>query len=207
MVDTKFENRDNFVINDNYEDEELRELDREDYHDDQPGIFRKKYLNPFTIGAAGLVIIVILIAIFVSGPKDTVAGRQLQSLEAKILQLEKKLASIGAMDQALDRLGEQEEKLNLITEKFSRFNSTVTTQIDQIIKELGALHQKSSQAPQPVKKNQQKTTPKFHQVRAKETLWGISRQYGLTVDQLRSYNKMSSKATIQPGQKLKLTPN
>ena len=207
MVDQKFESRDNFVINDSYEDEELKELDREDFYDNHQGIMRKKYLNPFTIGAAGLIVIVILIAIFLSGPENTIDSKQLQSLEAKIQQLEKKLASVGVMDQALDRLGEQEEKLNLITEKFSRFNSTVATQIDQIIKELGALHQKSSQPPQPAKNNQQKTTPKFHQVRAKETLWGISRQYGLTLDQLRSYNNMSSKATIQPGQKLKLTPN
>ncbi len=207
MVDPKFKNRDNFVINDNHDDEEVRELDREDYYDDHSGIFRKKYLNPFTIGAVGLIIIVILLMIFLSGPKDTVASRQLKSLELKIQQLEKKLASIGAMDQALKRLDKQEEKLDLISERFGRFNSTVTTQIDQIIKELGALHQKSSQTPQPLNADQQKTTPKFHQVRPKETLWGISRQYGLTLDQLRSYNNMSSRATIQPGQKLKLTPN
>ena len=33
MVDSKFENHDNFVINDKYDDEEVRELDREDYYD------------------------------------------------------------------------------------------------------------------------------------------------------------------------------
>ena len=207
MVDSKIENRDNFVINDSYHDQEAKELDREDYYDDHSGIFRNKYINPYTIGAAGLIIIVILVVTFLSGSKDTVDSKQLKSLEAKIQQLEKKLASIGVMDQALDQIAKQEEKLNRISERFGRFNSTVTTQIDQIIKELGALHQKSSQAPQPVKTNQKKTTPKFHQVRAKETLWGISRQYGLTLDQLRSYNNMDSNATIKPGQKLKLTPN
>ena len=207
MVEQKFENHENFVINGKYDDEEARELDREDYYDDYSGISRKKYLNPFTIGGVGLIVIVILLVVFLSGPKDAVDGGQLQSLESRIQQLEKRLASLGVMDQALDKLGEQEKKLNLISERFDRFNSTVTTQIDQIIKELGTLHQKSSQAPQTAKSNQKNTTPKFHQVRPKETLWGISRQYGLTLDQLRSYNKMDSKATLQPGQKLKLTPN
>ena len=207
MVEQKFENHENFVINDKYDDEEVRELNREDYYDDHSDIFRKKYLNPLTIGGVGLIILVVLLVIFLSGPEDVVDSRQLQSLETKIQQLEKKLASIGVMDQALDRLGKQEQKLNLISERFDRFNSTVTTQIDQIIKELGALHQKSSQAPQPVKTDQKETKPKFHQVGPKETLWGISRQYGLTLDQLRSYNNIGRKATIQPGQRLKLTPN
>ena len=207
MVDPKFENPDTFVINGKYDDEEIQELNREDYYDDHSGNFRKKYINPFTIGGVGLIIIVILLVIFLSAPKDVVDSRQLQSLETKIQQLEKKLASIGVMDQALDRLGKQEQKLNLINERFDRFNSTVTTQIDQIIKELGVLHQKSSQAPQPVKTDQKEIKPKFHLVRSEETLWGISRQYDLTLDQLRSYNNIGSKATIQPGQRLKLTPN
>ena len=207
MVDSKFENHDNFVINDKYDDEEVRELDREDYYDDHSGIFRKKYLNPFTIGGAGLIAIIILLVIFLSSPNDAVDGKQLQSLEAKIQQLEKKLASIGPMDQSPGRLGRLEQKLSLISERFDGFNSTVTTQIDQIIKELGALHQKSSPTPKSVKTYQKGTKPKFHQVRSKDTLWGISRQYGLTLDQLRSYNNMGAKATLQPGQRLKLTPN
>ncbi|MBW2450048.1 MAG: LysM peptidoglycan-binding domain-containing protein [Deltaproteobacteria bacterium] len=207
MVDPKFESRDNFVINNKYDDEEVQELNREDYYDDHAGMFRKKYLTPVTIGSVGIIVIVILFVIFLSGPKDVVDSRQLQSLETKIQQLEKKLASIGVIDQALDRLGKQEEKLNLIGERFDRFNSTVTTQIDQIIKELGVLHQKSSQTPQPVKIDQKETTPNFHLVRPEETLWGISRRYGLTLDQLRSYNNIGAEATIQPGQRLKLTPN
>jgi LysM repeat protein len=207
MVDPKFENHDNFVINDKYDNEEEGELNREDYYDDHSGIFLKKYLNPFTIGGVGLIIIVILIVSFLSGPNDAVDSRQLQSLDAKIQQMEKKLASFGSMDQALDRLGQLEKKLSQISERFDRLNSTVTTQIDQIIKELGMLHQKSTQTPQPVKTVQKETKPNFHQVRPKETLWGISRRYGLTLEQLRSYNKMGPNATLQPGQKLKLTPN
>ena len=208
MVDPKFENHDNFVINDKYDDEDIQELNREDYYDDHSGIFRNKYLNPFTIGGVGLVAIVVLLVILLSGPEDAVDSRQLQTLEVKIQQLEKRLASMGAMNQAFDRLGELEQKLSLISERYDRFNGTVTTQIDQIIKELGLLHQKkSSQALQPVKTDQKQTISKFHQVRAKETLWSISRQYGLTLDQLRSYNNIGPKATIQPGQRIKLTPN
>ena len=207
MVDQRFENHDNFVINDKYDDEDMLELNREDYYEDHSGIFRNKYINPFTIGGVALVVIVVFLVVLISGPKDAVDARQLQSLEAKIQQLEKKLASTGAMDQALDRLGDLEKKFSLISERSDQFIGTVTTQIDQIIKELGALHRKSSQALQPAKADQKKTMSKFHQVRSKETLWAISRRYGLTLDQLRSYNNIGPKEAIQPGQKLKLTPN
>lgn len=207
MVDPKFETHDNFVINDKYDDEDIQELNREDYYDDHSGIFRNKYLNPFTIGGVGLFVIVVLLLIFLSGPEDAIDSRQLQSLEVKIQQLEKKMASMGAMNQAFDRLDELEQKMSLISERYDRFNGTVTTQIDQIIKELGLLHQKSSKALKPVKTDQKQIKSKFHQVRAKETLWSISRQYGLTLDQLRSYNNIGPKATIQPGQRLKLTQN
>ena len=61
MVDQKFENRDNFVINDNYDDQEARELDREDYYDDHSGIFRKKYFSkvpsPFLLSFNALVVL------------------------------------------------------------------------------------------------------------------------------------------------------
>jgi len=215
MVDPKFDKQENFVINEKYNDEELQELDREDYYDDHSGILRKKYITPFAVGGIGLVIIVILFIVLLTGPKDTVDSKQLQSLETKLQQLEEKLAPIAGMDQTLDQLGKQEEKLNSISERFDSFNSTVSTQIDQIIKELGALHEKSSLSPTPqtqvTKKpaitGQQETKPEFHLVRPKDTLWGISRQYGLSLDQLRSYNKLGPKGTIRPGQKLKLTPN
>lgn len=44
----------------------------------------------------------------------------------------------------------------------------------------------------------------YHTVRSGETLWGISRRYGLTVEELRNLNNLSPKVTIYPDQKLLL---
>jgi len=46
-----------------------------------------------------------------------------------------------------------------------------------------------------------------HEVSAGETLYSISRRYGLTVDQLRAYNNIGQDAAIRPGQRLRLTAN
>ena len=46
--------------------------------------------------------------------------------------------------------------------------------------------------------------PSQHSVKSGETLFGIARQYGVTVPALREANDMDGGATIQPGQKLRI---
>ena len=43
---------------------------------------------------------------------------------------------------------------------------------------------------------------RYHTVRSGETLWGISRRYGLTVEEFRSLNNFSPGGTIYPDQRL-----
>jgi LysM repeat protein len=51
-----------------------------------------------------------------------------------------------------------------------------------------------------------KVQPKIHKIQSGESLYSISRRYGLTVQQLRDYNNLEPKAKISPGQELKLIP-
>ena len=46
----------------------------------------------------------------------------------------------------------------------------------------------------------------MHTVKQGDTLYRISRRYQLSVDQLRKYNKLGTKAAIYPGQQLYVTP-
>jgi LysM repeat protein len=220
MVDPKNGSREDFIINEHYAAEEAADLDREDYYERSSEVFRKKSIMPFVIGGLGLVVLVVMFVIILSRPKNIVDQEYLQSLETRMQQLEKKLATIGVIDKTIERLGRQEQALDRLDKKTDRFKSTVKTQIDQIIKELGALHQKLSKisanpAPQPktvdkkqpVASKKAESTTKFHQVQTGETLYGISRRYGLSVDQLRTYNNLAANAAIYPGQKLKVSPN
>lgn len=43
-----------------------------------------------------------------------------------------------------------------------------------------------------------------HRVRSGESLWSISRRYGMTVPQLARMNNLSAKAVLQPGQRLQV---
>ena len=213
MVDSPKDTREDFVISHGADEEEDGDLGREDYYSRPTGVLQNKSNLPYIIGGVGLVIIVILFVIVLSGPSDGVKLEQLQALETKIEQLEKRMATMGVMDQALERIDNSEKEQGLIMERVDRFEGIVTTQIDQIIKELGVLHQKTgsspapkTQAPKPVVKTGTEKKTKFHEVSAGETLYSISRRYGLTVDQLREYNNIGKGAAIRPGQKLKLSP-
>ena len=213
MVDSPKDNREDFVISEDDDTEGEENLGRQDYYDDRTGLFQNKLNRTFIIGGIGLVIIVILLVMVLTGPYDEVDRQQLQALEDRIQQLEKRITTTGVMDEALGRIDNNEKELSLIMERVDRFEGTVTTQIDQIIKELGKLHQKAGtkpaakvKTPPPAAKSTPEKQTRVHEVRTGETLYSISRRYGLTVDQLRTFNGLGKDTAIRPGQKLKLGP-
>ena len=213
MVEGSKKNHEDFVISKDDDTDEQEDLGQEDYYDSQTSLLQSKSNLPYIIGGIGLVIIAILLFMVLSGPSDGKNSKQLQALEERIQRLEQKLATVSVIDQALDRIDNNEKEINLFLERVDRFEGTVTTQIDQIIKELGVLHQKTDSVPapkakanQPVAKSTETKKINVHEVKAGETLYSISRRYSLTVDQLRTYNNIGQNAAIQPGQKLKLSP-
>ena len=64
----------------------------------------------------------------------------------------------------------------------------------------------SAKTSPPLQKEQKDIKSKIHKVQSGDTLYQISRQYGLSIEQLRDYNKLESNAKIYPGQEIKLTP-
>ena len=58
----------------------------------------------------------------------------------------------------------------------------------------------------PTEEAKPKSTADFHEVEPGESLWGISRKYNLTVEELRSWNGLTAESTINAGQKLLIKP-
>ena len=67
--------------------------------------------------------------------------------------------------------------------------------------EAAAKTEAAASAPAPKKE----VKAKIHTVKPGETLYRISHRYNLSVEQLRQYNGLDQKASIYPGQKLKLS--
>jgi LysM repeat protein len=62
------------------------------------------------------------------------------------------------------------------------------------------------QKPAAPAKAEKETKAKVHVVQKGETIYGISRKYGIPADQLMKLNKLGPKDPIKPGQELVLGP-
>jgi LysM repeat protein len=182
--------------------------------DEAPGGHdRKPSMLPAIITGVGFLVLIILAIAILSRTQDLAENEQLKALEFRIEQLENRLAGAGNTDLQSSELSNAEKQFALLTERLDRIEASVNSKIDQMIAALKnrkqtAVEQSAPAAKtsQPPEKQNTATKPKTHKVQAGETLFRIGQRYGLTVTQLREYNKLGANAKIYPGQEIKLAP-
>jgi len=157
-----------------------------------PNISRKLQIVFVSIGAALIVMIALAIMFLPSGRIDEVEN-QVRLLEAKLKQAENKLIRLEKID---EKLADIDEKLRFL---FSQYKQV------EILKQRPE-RLEGSVTPSTDKTPDKKTKARYHQVKAGETLFGISNRYGLKVDELRRLNNLAPGAVIHPGQKLVVGP-
>jgi LysM repeat protein len=182
----------------------------------------KRSLKPVLIAAAGLLIAVIFVLMFLSGSPKSSEKEQVKSHEARLRSIEEKLAKLEWLDTGLARLDRKEKEIASLSERMLQLESALNLKVDQLSKQMAKPQatkqpepspskaesapskaeppaQKAVASPAPTGKD---TKTKVHVVQKGETLYGISRKYGITVDELLKLNKISSKDPIKPGQQL-----
>lgn len=168
-------------------------------------LLRKPYV-PYI--AAGIVAFVVIVgfAIYGSGSQNdalaeevALLGKRIEDLEFRIGNLEQAAGGgedIGALRRNTEDLGRQFQSLE--TKLGQRFN--------EIEGQLSALEDRQKRmakaAPPAPAKTAPPASPKIHVVKAGETLYQISRKYGVSVNRLQELNKMGRGVTIRPGQEL-----
>jgi LysM repeat protein len=158
---------------------------REDKENWFAGKLSSKSVFSFLAGALAVVVIFLIAGFFLrTSNVDPVI--KLRSLENRVKQLENRS----------DRIDWIEAKLEQIEEKNKQF----TTFMDTFRKLETPPKISTAQTPE------KQTRAVYHEVVAGETLYGISRRYGLTVDELRRLNKLEPEATIYPEQRLLIRP-
>ena len=167
-------------------------------------------IPPVLLGL-GFFIMVFLFIVFLSKTSDIASKTEIVNLEKRLALLEERLGKIDEIDEKLILLDTQRKKSELFIDRFDRFETSLSLKMDIINNELYTSKKKVNKTPESKKpekaKNSKKIThPIWHEVTAKETLYQISRQYGLTVDDLRKLNRLAPEAVIHPGQKLIVAP-
>lgn len=198
-------------VNHDEDEEELQDEEYSPWQTASPGnqgrkIFQLPDLPLKTIGIGLLVVITgIIIMVFASGSDDDLYKDKIMGLENRIQLLENQLADIRpalAKKSAVPDLAARLDRLE--TSIHSRMGQ-ITGQISSLKKQVSAkktvLRSKNKTS-----KSTEKTAAKvrLHKVKPGDTLYDIARRYGVTVKQLKQWNKLSSSGRIYPGQKLKV---
>jgi LysM repeat protein len=200
-----------FIMSNNDKDEKPLHDDENEAYEPFDEAYAKPSSLPLILTGVGILVLIILSIMVLSKAQDLAEKEQVLALESKLDQLERKLGDL----EQIDRLAGEtpENQFNLLNDRLAKLETSITTKIDQMITELegikspDASKQKTkTETPKPAKQKQKEIKPTVHKVQAGETLYRISRRYGLTIDQLLKYNKLTPDTKIYPGQELKLAP-
>ncbi len=177
-----------------------------------------KYLY-WGLGIAVVTGVVLLVMLLFSNLNESADLTRMKTLEEKIVQLEQRLDKYDGMDEKVTRIWEQAKDYEQFKTRFDRSEASMSLRMDHLAMSLDALQKKTdntlkkvaqlekppiSKTPPPAKK---KTTVKTHTVVAGDTLYSISRRYNLSVERLKSINRLPKGAVIDVGQKLKVSPS
>lgn len=179
-------------------------------------------------GGIGVVVLVLLVIIFSSG-KESVSEKQLQDILARLDILESRLVGLenqeSGRQQSLVRMQGDFSILTMRVDKLSREMKEQFTEVATKDASSPAVAKPVQQPatpqpkpaatqpaatpppaqPKPQAATQQKlaaSKPVLHEVSAGETLFRISRTYGVTVEEIRQLNKLGTDDIIHPGQVL-----
>lgn len=202
-----------FVLSSSYPSSDALEPREDLYHGSGSNPSAEGTFKPIYIAIAGFLILIVLSIVVIARTYSLAEKAQLLSLESRLEQLESRLGSIEG-EGALSQTGGAGNPLILLTERLDQLEANMTARIDNMANQLSAQPPKAAseaelkaQAAKAAPSPEKETTAKIHTVKPGETLYRISRLYNLSVDQLRQYNQLDSKASIYPGQKLKVSPS
>ena len=176
-------------------------------------IFKMPEKVPFLWFGIGFLVLFILLILFFSGSRNGINESQIADVEARIKKLEERVAKVETIDDKVTQIWDQAKAFEQFKERFDRSEASLSLRMDQIAQSIDDLKKKLAKVtPKQVKASSQKKvskktgTKRYHTVSAGDTLYGISRKYGMTVEKLRQLNKLAKNAEIHPGQELLVTP-
>ena len=202
-----------FFMSEGDVNEDTLESDGNELYENGNIPFYKRSSMPTIIAAVGFLILIILLIAVISRTQDLAEKKQISDLEHRLDQLERRLGGLDEANNQKIATATPDKQLDLLTKRLDRFETNVNAKIDRIILELQRdgrtpVQQKAPETkiPPTPKTENEDATPTVHKVQAGDTLYRLGRQYGLSIDQLRTYNKLEPNAKIYPGQELKLVP-
>jgi hypothetical protein len=161
----------------------------------------------------GIALLILIILLFFFPIRNSVDDKQVAAIEARLKKLEDRIAEVEMINIYITKVWEEAKSFEQFKERFNRSEASMAVKMNNITEGQYKLQKKMAEAmpeksgPHELTEVSRKTAKKrYHTVRAGESLYLISRRYGLTVKKIQHLNKMNDRSVIYPGQKLLLTP-
>ncbi|MBW1779917.1 MAG: LysM peptidoglycan-binding domain-containing protein [Deltaproteobacteria bacterium] len=139
----------------------------------------------FLIPTGIVILLLVAIIAFFFTDKTGDYKEDLMAIQSGLQRLEEKMARLDGLEKRVARLEAEAKKL-------VKSVNAITARNVKTDKKKASLSRKKSS---PTKK-------RYHTVRAGESLYAISKKYGISIDKLCKLNKISPKKPLQKGQRL-----
>lgn len=187
------------------------------------GLFADLLSSPFVWGGTAVVILILMLMIFWPDSNGKASIDKLDNITQRLDMLENRLFIVETNIQNISVQQPQEQNLESFQNRVEQLEAFVKHKTDQFTSELEKAQKKISSleskpsttvisskpasapkaAPAAKPAAAKKTdAAKYHVVKQGETLYRISINYGISVDELLELNNMSKGAVIHPGQKI-----
>lgn len=184
----------------------------------------KKRTEPLVFVILGLVVLAVMIVVLIwkAGEWSRAPDRD---MESRVQQMEQRLAKLDGLDRRISQLERKSgERSLLLMERMDRIEKSLAALREYKTDEKKVAPPKREAPPKPpepakpaepikpAKPAKASEPPKaageavYHQVLEGETLYRISRNYGLSVDELLQMNDLPPGSTIRKGQRLRVGP-
>jgi LysM repeat protein len=218
--------------NDSFYRDEIDDMGAGDYPLEDPMTFwnaEKKTLwkkvfgrseTPFILMGVALVALVIVFFAVYPGSEEPTAPSGDTAVSDRLQQIEKKLGDLQLQIEQFSQVQSELVALKASVAKIGSEDLSGSSKMEQITGELASLKAEMAEvkagvstaakalvaSPQTEKKEPgtQAAQAVYHEVEKGNTLYSISRQYGVSVDEIRKQNGLSAQDVIVPGQKLKI---
>jgi membrane-bound lytic murein transglycosylase D len=155
-----------------------------------------------------VVILLVLIIgggiVYFLGKRTT--GSDLSPLESKVAALEQRIAGLEKQIAEL-QIAELQGKTGTPSP-----NQALLQRVDTLAQKVEALERQKLPAAESKAKSPAPSQPaasaekRYHTVQKGETLYGISKKYGMSVEELQRLNNLSAGKTLRTGQKILVSP-
>jgi LysM repeat protein len=158
-------------------------------------------------GRIGFRLLIILLILLLGATMGVIIGSKtrIKMLEDRVVRLEAIDSRVTEMPEKARAYIQFEKRLDRLEASLSSRTDPIAKGPDRLLKKMVEERSQKVESQASPKINKKISKKRFHTVRTGETLYSISRHYGLTVIKIQRLNKIADRSVIHPGQKLLIT--